>query len=146
MFAFAVWDARERELFAARDRIGVKPFFIHAGRVLVRLDAGVVFALRDFPRRLDFLGLARFLAFQVCLAPQTFLADVRQLPPASRLRWRSATSASRWRAGKFRGGAAAGAADRGIGGAGGCGFAQSVRRQLVADVPGAFLPAASIPA
>lgn len=142
MFAFAVWDARERRLFAARDRLGVKPFFYST------LD-GFAFAstlapflrLRGFPRRLDYEALRDYLAFQTPLAPQSFLAEVRQLPPASYLTWDARTRRSEvaryWdipppsedTPGREEIVERVDAA-----------LAQSVRRQLVADVPlGAFL-------
>ena len=142
MFAFAVWDTRERVLFAARDRLGVKPFFYSA-------RAGFAFAstlasfygLRDFPLRLDYEALRDYLAFQVCLAPSSFLADVRQLPPACRLRWREEGNRLEvtryWEIPSPADRAPAreemvAQVDRAL--------RESVRRQLVADVPlGAFL-------
>jgi asparagine synthase (glutamine-hydrolysing) len=142
MFAFAVWDLRERELFAARDRLGVKPFFYSARSGFSFASTLAPFlALDGFPRRLDYEALRDFLAFQVCLAPQTFLADVRQLPPACSLRWRERDQRLEvkryWEipqpaerpAGREEQLAQVDAALR-----------ESVRRQLVADVPlGAFL-------
>lgn len=85
MFAFAIWDAHERTLFAARDKLGIKPFMYAA------IDSGVIFAstvapffaLPGFPRKLDPEALRDYLAFQTPLAPHTFLKDVRQLPPAN---------------------------------------------------------------
>jgi asparagine synthase (glutamine-hydrolysing) len=93
MFAFSVWDARERRLFAARDTLGIKPFMYAA------VDGGLVFAstlapflaLPDFPRRLDPEALRDYLAFQTPLSPHTFLRDVRQLPPAHLLRFNAAS-------------------------------------------------------
>ena len=93
MFAFAVWDARERRLFAARDPLGIKPFMYAA------IDGGLVFAstlapflaLPGFTRRIDAAALRDFLAFQTPLAPHTFVAAVRQLPPAHLLRFDAAS-------------------------------------------------------
>jgi asparagine synthase (glutamine-hydrolysing) len=140
MFAFAIWDAKERELFAARDRVGVKPFFYSTTDGLAFASTlAPFFRLRGFPARLDYEALRDYLAFQVCLAPQSFLADVRQLPPAHVLRWRDGRSDVRryWdlpqRASeKHSREEAVERVDAAL--------RESVRRQLVADVPlGAFL-------
>jgi asparagine synthase (glutamine-hydrolysing) len=142
MFAFALWDRVESRLFAARDRLGIKPFFYSTTSGFAFASTlAPFFELTGFPRRLDFEALRDYLAFQTCLAPHTLLADVRQLPPASWLSF-SAEAASlasgRWweipppdrrcpSTDELQ--ATIDAALR-----------ESVRRQLVADVPlGAFL-------
>lgn len=89
MFAFAIWDKMEKRLFAARDSVGIKPFMFAA------IDSGIVFAstlapflaLDGFPHRLNAEALRDYLAFQTPLAPHTFLADVRALPPGHYLRF-----------------------------------------------------------
>ena len=84
MFAFAIWDQSSRTMFAARDRVGVKPLFFstHRGFTLASTLAPF-FRLDGFPRRLDYEALRDFLAFQAVLAPASILQHVRQLAPAS---------------------------------------------------------------
>jgi len=88
MFAFAVWDARDRKLFAARDRLGIKPMFYstHLGLTLAS-TLEPFFSLDGFPRTLDMEAMRDYLAFQTPLAPHSFLRNVRQLPPAHWLEW-----------------------------------------------------------
>jgi asparagine synthase (glutamine-hydrolysing) len=143
MFAFAIWDQSSRSAFAARDRIGIKPLFYstHQGLALASTLAPF-FQLGGFPRRLDYEALRDFLAFQAVLAPASFLRDVRQLPPASYLRYHAPTrqlSVERYWTIPAASAAQPPAADE---------LAQefdrllqdSVRSQMVADVPlGAFL-------
>ncbi len=84
MFAFGIWDQSSRTMFAARDRVGIKPLFFstHHGFALASTLAPF-FRLDGFPRRLDYEALRDFLAFQAVLAPASFLKHVRQLAPAS---------------------------------------------------------------
>jgi asparagine synthase (glutamine-hydrolysing) len=90
MYAFAIWDKRDRELFCARDPFGIKPFFYalttggHRPRSGPQLrfaserkalaDSGEVTAI-------DPDALRRYLSFQYVPAPATLVPPARSLPP-----------------------------------------------------------------
>jgi asparagine synthase (glutamine-hydrolysing) len=87
MFAFGIWDARERRLFLARDRMGIKPLyysetpasFRFASNLQALLAAGVDTAL-------DPLALHHHMTLHAVVpAPRTLLKGVRKLPPAHTL-------------------------------------------------------------
>ncbi|MBE8232395.1 MAG: asparagine synthase (glutamine-hydrolyzing) [Endozoicomonadaceae bacterium] len=88
MFAFAILDNVKQKLFCARDRVGVKPFFYSVSRGFAFSSSLNSFlALSRFPKDLNYQALRDFLAFQTCFAPDSFLQEVKQLPPASQLSW-----------------------------------------------------------
>jgi len=84
MFAFAIWDARTRALFLARDRFGEKPLyyfrrgglFLFASEVRSLLQTGLV------TRELDETGLMEFLRYGSVSDPDTLIKGIRSLPPA----------------------------------------------------------------
>lgn len=84
MFAFALWDARRRALFAARDRFGKKPFF-YAIQQGVFTFASELSALEGTPWAqfsIRASTLARFLAYEYVPTPDSIYAEARKLPPA----------------------------------------------------------------
>ncbi|MEP6651710.1 MAG: asparagine synthase (glutamine-hydrolyzing) [Myxococcales bacterium] len=85
MFAFAIWDGRSRQLFAARDRFGEKPFYYHLSRERF-LFASEIKALLCDPRTVtaaDERAMVRYLSLVwVDGEPTTFFRDILQLPPA----------------------------------------------------------------
>jgi asparagine synthase (glutamine-hydrolysing) len=86
MFAFAIWDEAEEQLFCARDRFGIKPFAyaIHDGVFHAASEAK---ALLPFLPSIetDFEALNDYLAFQFCLAGKTLFKGVRELLPGHTL-------------------------------------------------------------
>ncbi len=89
-FAFAIWDRRRGELFAARDRLGVKPLY-YARVNDTLLVASEIKALLKHPavsRELDVVALDQYLSYLYIPSPRTIFESIRQLPPAHWLRFR----------------------------------------------------------
>ncbi|MEE3233035.1 MAG: asparagine synthase (glutamine-hydrolyzing) [Candidatus Latescibacterota bacterium] len=90
MFAFALWDENKRTLFAARDRMGIKPFYY------VDLGYGLAFASEiksllahpDVNPILDEHALQDYIDLQYCLDDKTLFKGIKRLLPGSYLLWK----------------------------------------------------------
>jgi asparagine synthase (glutamine-hydrolysing) len=80
MFAFAVYDPTRDELFAARDRLGIKPFYYHhqGDRFVFASEIKALFASGQVAARPDIEALHTPARFQV--SPQTGFEGVLKLP------------------------------------------------------------------
>jgi len=96
MFAFAIWDARDRSLFLARDRFGIKPlnFFVQNGVFGFASELQAFEALTEFDPSIDMQALDVYLQFQYIGAPFTIFREARKLPPAHWMRVRPDGSVS----------------------------------------------------
>jgi len=85
-FAFVIWDDVRRELFAARDRFGIKPLFYaeHQGRLYLASEVKALLAC-GIPMRWDVASFAEHLLVSHA-ADRTLFAGVRQVPPGCYLR------------------------------------------------------------
>ena len=90
MFAFAIWDAQERELHLVRDRLGVKPVYIveQEGRLLFASELRALLASGLVDRKLDDDALIDYLRYATVHAPATLVKHVRMLMPGHYLRWK----------------------------------------------------------
>lgn len=89
MFAIAVWDARERTLFLARDRVGVKPLYYtsNEGTLCFASEQKALFAAGIRPR-FDPTTWAELLCFRFTAGEVTPFDGVRRLLPGHYLIWR----------------------------------------------------------
>jgi len=89
MFAFALWDERERRLLIARDRFGVKPlYWAETSRGLVfASEVKALLACSDITAEPDFAALHAYLSFLWVPGPETMFRSVKKLMPAHVLEW-----------------------------------------------------------
>ena len=86
MFAFALWDEERGELFCARDRFGIKPFYYAVVDDVLYFASEIKALLPMIPQiAIDMPGLRDYMAFQFCLAGKTLFEGVRELLPGHRL-------------------------------------------------------------
>jgi asparagine synthase (glutamine-hydrolysing) len=88
MFAFAVWDAKEKSLFLARDHLGVKPLYFYWDGKLLAFASELKALLEhpDISRELDLDALGLFLECQYIPAPLTIYQHIRKLPAGHALK------------------------------------------------------------
>jgi asparagine synthase (glutamine-hydrolysing) len=87
MFAFAIWDSRKRQLFVARDRLGIKPLYYRVcGESLVfGSEIKVILAHPNVRPEFNRAGLPEFLAFGYLSGQRTFYEGIRKLMPGHTL-------------------------------------------------------------
>lgn len=87
-FALAIWDERERSLFLARDRVGVRPLFytVQAGALLFASEMKALLADERVTAVLDPHTLRQIFTYWTPLPPRTIFQDIYTLPPGHWLR------------------------------------------------------------
>jgi asparagine synthase (glutamine-hydrolysing) len=91
MFAFAIWDRNKRELFIARDRLGVKPlYYVHTadGSLFFASEIKALLEARAVKAELNFAGFSDYLANHATSGEETLFVGVKRLMPGHTLTWR----------------------------------------------------------
>ena len=91
MFAFAIWDQRRRELFIARDRLGVKPlYYAHSadGSLFFGSEIKAVLASGAVKPELNFAALPDYLANHATSGDETLFRGIKRLLPGHTMLWR----------------------------------------------------------
>lgn len=87
MFAFAIWDARRRVLFLARDRMGVKPLYyaVTPGAFLFASEIKAILASGVISARCRDEAVAEYMLFRQVAGSENLFRDVISLPPGCTL-------------------------------------------------------------
>jgi asparagine synthase (glutamine-hydrolysing) len=93
MFALAIWDGRCRQLFLARDQLGIKPlyYYHHQGSLIFASELKGILAFEGISRNLDAEAIPLFLHYQYIPSPGTIYQHIFKLLPGHFLTCKSET-------------------------------------------------------
>jgi asparagine synthase (glutamine-hydrolysing) len=91
IWAFAIWDVKEKILFLSRDPLGVKPLYYIAkeGKFLFSSEIKSFLCWKGFPKDIDPRAVLETMTFLWTPAPRTIFRDVRKLLPGQNIFIRS---------------------------------------------------------
>ena len=80
-FAFAIYDKKDRTLFIARDRLGIRPVFytVYNNRLYFASEIKAIFCEPDIPRRIDLEGLDQIFTWWTTAPPRTAFENINEL-------------------------------------------------------------------
>lgn len=83
MFAFAIWDQKQRRLLLARDRLGIKPLYYWSDgtRLVFGSEIKALLQAPGIPRRISAEALQDYLTYLWIPAPKTIFEGIHKLPP-----------------------------------------------------------------
>ena len=87
MFAFAIWDSSKSQLFLARDRMGIKPLYIHQDNHSISFGSNTQSLLSTgIEKSISEIGLQYQLSLHAVIpAPNTIIKGITKMPPGSTL-------------------------------------------------------------
>ena len=93
MFAFLIWDIRKQRLFAARDRLGIKPLYwsMAGNDLILGSEIKTLLASGLIEPTMNYQALHHYLTFYAVPPPLTMLQDVHSLLPGHCLTWEKDT-------------------------------------------------------
>ena len=82
-FSFAIYDKENRNVFIARDRLGIKPLYYHLGNnhFVFSSEIRSIISSKLISEKIDNVGLNHLIRYQSSIAPNTVLEDVKILKP-----------------------------------------------------------------
>lgn len=82
-FAIALWDARNRTLFLARDRVGIRPLYytVQGDRLLFGSEVKAILAGPEVQATIDPAALRQVFTFWSPLPPQSIFRGINEVPP-----------------------------------------------------------------
>jgi asparagine synthase (glutamine-hydrolysing) len=97
MFAFAVWDPARRQLFVARDRLGIKPLYYvwEGGRFLFASEIKALLEHPSLERVVDRQAVYDYVGYEFVPGPRTMFAGIHKLQPGHSLVLRAGHIATR---------------------------------------------------
>ncbi|WP_319480715.1 asparagine synthase (glutamine-hydrolyzing) [uncultured Draconibacterium sp.] len=90
-FAFSIWDNHKKELFLARDRIGIRPLFYYnsANLFVYGSEIKAIFEHPKVNRKISVNGLAETFTFWTTISPNTIFEDIKECPPGHFIKYKN---------------------------------------------------------